>query len=82
MYSGLINQSLLKSNLLIDTINNTNIPNYKINYTYLIINYILPLLFFIFLCFYLKQRYTQKYLSEKKTLKNNKKNNIKKNIKK
>jgi hypothetical protein len=58
--SGLINPSLLKSNLLIDTIKNSNIEKPIIKYNYIIINYLIPLIFFILFCFYLKHRYNQK----------------------
>ena len=64
MYSGLISPILIKTNLLMDTINNCNLytppPPPKINYKYLFLNIILPLFIIITLCLILRDRYKNK----------------------
>ena len=60
MSTGLINPLLIKSNLLMNTINYQPENVFNIDYKYLLINFIIPMFIFVILCIYLKSRYKNK----------------------
>jgi len=70
MSTGLINPLLIKSNLLMNTINYQPENVFNIDYKYLLINFIIPMFIFVILCIYLKSRYKNKLKLEKQYKKN------------